>query len=213
MSRRPYSDKDAVKFAADQIKDFYLVSLDRIDALMEHSKALRAKGEKELASDILRAAVVLLHATLEDFLRSVEDRLLPYCGEDALKDVPLIGQGKNAKLHLGNLAAHRGKSVLDVIQDSVKEYLDKKTYNNIPTIENLLKKLGIDPSAVSSLHPPIGRLITRRHQIVHRGDKQNGKLKPISPEQVEKWIKAVADFVGDICAEIPESPGAKGVPE
>ncbi len=216
MSHGPYSDEDAAtEIAGNQLIRFYTVSIVRIQALMNHSRALCAEEEEHLASDVLRAAVVLLHATIEDFLRSMEALLLPYCDAKALENVPLVGlkalkkeKNENPKLHLGKLTAHRGKSVLDVIQDSVNEYLEKKTYNDKDTIENVLTKLKVDSSTVKHLYSPIELLMKRRHEIVHRGDLQNDQLTPISPEQVEQWLTVVEEFVSTISEKIIELPNA-----
>lgn len=206
MSRGPYTDEDAANESVSKLlMRFYEVNFKRVTALVEHSRT----QEGDLASDILRAAVVLLHATIEDFLRSLEGLLLPYCDADSLKDIPLDGldeeNEKNTKFHLGNLAAHRGKTVEDVIRSSVEKRLLLKSYNDTKQITNILRKLKIKikKDRLESLLSPIGNLITRRHQIAHRADcEQNDKLSPISPEQVEQWKDATLNFVIDVLGKI-----------
>lgn len=161
-------------------------------------------------SDILRAAVVLVHATLEDFLRSIAAALLPFADEASLNAVPLVGAGSHGrpeKFHLGRLAAHREKSVLDLIKESVDEYLASATYNDTTQISVLLVSLGIDVEKVRDLFPQLDEVIKRRHQIVHRADKAAPgvdaleQVEPISATQVESWISAVQEFMGKSMAD------------
>src|SRR5947208_1955802 len=84
----------------------------------EKRKGRRAVQE----SDILRAAVVLLHATLEDLLRSLADWKLPTAPPEALADIPLAGTKGKKTLGLQELAGFRGRRVDDVIALSVTEY-------------------------------------------------------------------------------------------
>lgn len=44
----------------------------------------------QIRDDILRAAVVFLHATLEDFLRYIGTKYIPSRGEDVLNEISLI---------------------------------------------------------------------------------------------------------------------------
>src|SRR5258706_3639980 len=65
-------------------------------------------------TDVLRSAVVLIHASLEDFLRSLERAYLPKAGSTVLKEIPLKGVGRSGraeKFSLGDLVEHRGKTV------------------------------------------------------------------------------------------------------
>jgi len=76
------------------------------------------RGHQE--TDVLRAALVLLHASMEDVLRSLAYWKLPAAGPAVLERIAIVG-GTNTKFHLGNLAAHRGKTVDEVIKESVDE--------------------------------------------------------------------------------------------
>lgn len=161
-------------------------------------------------SDILRAAVVLVHATLEDFLRSIGTALLPFADEATLNSVPLVGVGSSGraeKFFLGRLAAHRGKTVLDLIKESVEEHLSTATYNDTTQISVLLVGLGIDVEKVRYLYPKLDEMTKRRHQIVHRADKASPKLdvleqvEPITAQEVEDWTSAVQEFIAKSIAD------------
>ncbi|QDU36457.1 hypothetical protein Mal4_07430 [Maioricimonas rarisocia] len=99
-------------------------------------------------TDVLRSAVVLLHASLEDFLRSLARVYLPNAAPHVIDSIPLKrsrGSGRGEKFLLGHLDEHRGKSVDEVIAESVDAYLERSNYNNSTEIARLLRNLGVDP--------------------------------------------------------------------
>jgi hypothetical protein len=76
-------------------------------------------------TDLLRGAVVLLHATLEDLLRSLAEWRLPMALPEALAEIPVAGTKRGARIGLQELAGFRGQSVDEVIANSVREFLEK----------------------------------------------------------------------------------------
>lgn len=52
--------------------------------------ALTDPRKQDVAQDILRAAVVLIHAHLEEFLRTMARVLLPEADENCLNEIPLM---------------------------------------------------------------------------------------------------------------------------
>jgi len=178
-------------------------------------------GKRRACSEeILRAVVVLNHAYLEDFLRSVALWLLPIANEDALNDVPLVGtSGRAENFQLGKLARHRGKKIDDVIRESVAAYMERYTFNNVPAIKSFLASVDVKlPSReeIDSSSSPIPRLaidrevlalleamMKRRHHIVHRADKArtgNG-LQEITKGEVACWLAATMMFTLSITTE------------
>ncbi len=156
------------------------------------------------AEEILRAAVVLLHAQLEDFLRTLAQALLPEGSEACLKEIPLVGLGRQQKFHLGNLAKHRGKLVEDLLKESVAEHLKDSNYGSTHAIARLLTSLGFDASKHNGRFPAIQKMIERRHQIVHRADlldghEEAGKLvgpfNAITTSEVEEWRDATEELM------------------
>jgi RiboL-PSP-HEPN len=163
--------------------------------------------DKATAEDILRAAVVLIHAHLEDFLRTLAGALLPAGDESCLNGIPLAGvPGRPEKFLLGKLVQHKGKLVDDVLRESVSEYLERRTFNDTDEISGTLEALGVDISKVNRTFPDIQRMMKRRHQIVHRADRIEGNdptvLEAISPDQVEVWIDATTTFLGSLLTEL-----------
>ena len=210
LNSKPFSTQtEAAEFIAKEIKRISdnlarakgLLRLHEVASTLgiyntEHTRADIFKG------DIVRASVVLAHANLEDTIRSISAILLPLCDESALNNIPLSGStstGRPERFFLGKLASHRGKTVNEVLQDSVNEYLKNTNYNNTTEIASTLQSLGVDVSKVRDTFPQLDELITRRHQIVHRADKivdddGSERIRDIQVDEVEKWIDAVLDF-------------------
>lgn len=153
-------------------------------------------------ADVLRAAVVFLHASLEDFLRDIARWKLPLAAADALSEIPIAGsEGKAIKFTLGNLARFRGQSVDSVIDSSVLEHLRQETYNNVSDIKDLMRGIGQDQTKVDAYAASLGSMMDRRHNIVHRADKNPNTgvghytAASLSLGQVDQWIVSVERFV------------------
>jgi hypothetical protein len=159
------------------------------------------KSTRDGSEDILRAVVVLIHASLEDFLRTLAERFLPYADEKTLNSIPLAGlSGRAEKFALGKLVQHKGKSVDRLIQESVQEHLNRSNYNDIQEVASLLESLGFDLSEQRASFPTIDAMIKRRHQIVHRGDivksgNSGHSVAPMSLGDVMKWAKTTYAFM------------------
>jgi len=160
-------------------------------------------------TDVLRSTVVLLHASLEDFLRSLAYWKLPSAGKGTLDDIALIGLGPNPKkFFLGELDAHRGKSVDQLIAESVNEHLERSNYSNTQEVASLLQAIGINIAAVNGHFQTLDLAMARRHQIVHRADRDetpgrgNHNVRSINTAQVSLWIDAVEQFTHDVLAQV-----------
>lgn len=162
-------------------------------------------GKREGGDDILRAAVVFIHAYLEDFLRTLAAELLPAGDERSFEDIPLTGSksfGRGEKFALGQLVQHRGKTVDQLLRQSVFDYLSRSNYNSTTEIASLLVRLGFRPEEHNKAFDAIDRMIERRHQIVHRADKRSssGKtmLQPIERAEVVEWLQATFSFTSGL---------------
>lgn len=173
--------------------------------LFEHASDIEAEG----CEDLLRAAVVFIHAYLEDFLRTLASELLPLGDESCFKDIPLAGAGsfgRGEKFVLGQLAQHRGKTVDDLLRQSVSDYLSRSTYSSTAEIAALLTRLGFKLEDHNKDFVAIDQMIQRRHQIVHRADRVNepGKpvLQPIQRSQVWHWLDVTHTFTTSLIAPL-----------
>src|SRR5688500_15919554 len=103
-------------------------NLFRVESLVrtyESHPGAKGRGRKSAELlDILRAAVVFLHASLEDVLRGVAAWKLPSASKEVLDEIPVVGLGASPrKILLGDLSQHRNKQIDDVISDSIEAYL------------------------------------------------------------------------------------------
>jgi len=193
-------------------------SVDRIGRLLQFFD--QGLSEREGGQDVLRAAVVFTHAFLEDFLRTLAGELLPVGDENSLKDVPLVGTGsfgRGEKFALGQLAQHRGKTVDQLLHQSVAEYLGRSNYNDTTEIAVLLTRLGFRVEDHNKAFAAIDRMIQRRHQIVHRADwiieMDKPVLQPIDRSDVVEWLRVTSEFTSSLLTpllqKLPQLLGAK----
>jgi RiboL-PSP-HEPN len=184
-------------------------ALRRVQTLIEVAGAMKDNSpmDKETKEDILRAAVVLTHAHLEDFLRTISVAVLPAAGDEKCFDkVPLAGSGSGRpeKFFLGKLVQYRGKLVDDVLRESVSGYLEHRTFNDTEEISTALRSLGVNVSLVEESFPQIQQMIRRRHQIVHRADRvvREGPevLEGIDARCVRDWTQATINLMTNVLA-------------
>ena len=84
--------KEELAYFIQKHLDRITINLTRVHALISLADYPDAPQELAIrAKDILRAAVVFLHATLEDFLRYVGETYLPASSEELLNRVALVG--------------------------------------------------------------------------------------------------------------------------
>jgi len=187
-------------------------NIDRIDHLLGIYDELTpdGKGRRNVGHlDLLRSAVVFLHAALEDVVRSVALWKLPLEGDtDALKSVGLPGDLESNQFHLGHVAYHRGKTVDELLEAAVDDYLEESNFNKPGDIEEMLERCNLDSSFLrdhkSQLHP----MMKRRHWIVHRMDRSydagpgHHSARSIQKSTVEAWKQAVQDVVDEILEQV-----------
>jgi hypothetical protein len=147
-----------------------------------------------------------LHATLEDFLRAIAEARLPHANNEILNGIPLAGAGSSGrveKFSLGQLAAHRGKTVDVVIEESVREHLARASFNSTGEIAAVLKSASVDTKTASKHFSVLDEMVRRRHQIVHQADLTalpgaTPVLTAITYEEVDRWLTTATAFTVDI---------------
>jgi hypothetical protein len=166
-------------------------------------------------SDLLRASIVLLHAALEDLVRSVAELKLPSASEGVLDEIPLsVAEHKYLdKFSLGKLTLFRGYSVDDVLRDAVKKYLERVSYSDYGQIAKALGQCGFETRDFERFGADIQAMTRRRHHIAHRADvdlmpgQGHHHAKSIDRSQVEEWTGVVKDFGNEVIAGL-EGMGA-----
>jgi len=166
------------------------------------------KGRRNNAHlDILRSAVVFIHATLEDGMRVATRIGLPRNCREVIDKIPLVGlneSGNVEKFFLGRLTEHMDKTVKQLIDESIDRHLERISYTSVAELAGWLKVLEVDVNLVQSLFPTLDLMMKRRHHIVHRGDR-SVKTGPgqqfaqsLSARVVRQWNEAVGDFLGHV---------------
>lgn len=165
------------------------------------------RGKNARATDILRASVVLLHASEEDYLRNILVQWYPFkADKTALKEVPLAGtSGREAKFTFDKLAEFKGKTVDGLIEESICQFFSKVSFNSYSDIASRLNKIHINLVSYERAKD-INALIERRHKIVHEADLQtkNGKTQtsPINAPQVRTWMECSQSLIGVIDSQV-----------
>jgi hypothetical protein len=173
------------------------------------SRSGKGKGRRPTQdSDILRAADVLLHATLEDLLRSLAEWKLPSANPDVFVEIPLSGLKRGERFGLQQLAAFRGRTVDEVFAKSVTEYLEKSTYNHPGDVKILLVSIGVALEIDNAERIELAALMSRRHWIAHRLDRNpyrgsgHHSVKSLSTATVSLWIEAVQRLGRNILSKV-----------
>lgn len=195
-----------------QIEDRFHRNVARVRHLVDSYELLAGDGQGRRpvnTSDLLRAATVFLHATLEDLLRSIEAWRLPGAAEERLNQIPLAGiEGRPEKFALGKLTSHRGKTINAVISESVNKHLERSNYNDVSDIIAVLQLAGIPPADVHRHFAELSELMMRRHHIVHQADKNEApgqgqfQARTIGTITVNRWIETVEGFGGDVLGRL-----------
>lgn len=189
-------------------KENFDKNLERVNSL--HSLYIKLKeedlkdGKDYKLTDILRAEVVLLHSSFEEYFRSVLIKWLPIkASDETLREFPIsLKAGKKAeKLFLNDLAHYKGKTIDDIIRDSILETMQLKSFNNEGEIRSWCSKIGITLEKFNGMHE-IDAAVHRRHKIVHEADTNSSgkspRLQSINPGNITPWIKAYEGLVNSI---------------
>ena len=149
------------------------------------------------ADDILRSAVVFIHATLEDFLRNIAFDFLPREENGFVAKLPLAGKERSASYKMEDLLRHRGKTVDQVVDESINQWLNRHSFNKADQISALLRDLRLPTEPMECYFGELDKMIKRRHKIVHDADlpqREGATPDEITPETVKGWCRNTNDF-------------------
>lgn len=189
----------------DEISDRFKLNLDRVKNLVKVYPG-GTKGRKSVHhADILRAAIVLLHATLEDLLRSYLILKIDDFSDETMDSYGFPSDNKRGgeKFKISELAKYKRMTVEDFIVDAIKGRIENyETFNNISDIKKALNKCSFPKTALDSFdYMRLDPMIARRHQIVHKADKNEGAsgkgnhhAASIAAGTVSTYILSVQDF-------------------
>jgi len=193
-----------------EIETRFAANLERVRHLVDvYQREAAGPGRRAVdTTDVLRAAVVFLHATLEDLLRSLLEWKLPLAAAVHLKEVPLAGKKPRSTFTLDDLGPFRGKSVDDLIARSVRENLERSNFNDPGEVEGVLERIGVPKAVLDPYRDKLGPMMKRRHWIVHRADRntatRSGDHATLALQQaaVEAWSKALNEFGAEVLAKL-----------
>lgn len=149
--------------------------------------------------------MILLHAVLEDLLRSTEQLRLPGAAPNAFERIRFLTPGQalkdgKEKFSLIDLAAYRGQSVDDVFYTAISGHLEHSNYNSIGEVKQALGRSGIAYAGTPIVSATLEAMMRRRHLIAHRADMNpvSGRghhvAQSISKELVSSWADVVESF-------------------
>ena len=163
----------------DLLEARFLQNMARIDGLAKLVSAINPSRQTEpllgegVRADLFRTIVVFLHATFEDVLRTMARQRIAGATTQILNEIPLVGLSKSGnpeKFYLGALDTHRGKTVDQLIQESVENHLDQKSFGSCRDVDLVLTQMGLDTTPFKPLYSDLDRMMKRRHRIVHDAD-------------------------------------------
>lgn len=180
-------------------------NLERVENLVSLYGEPTPGRRKVKDTDVLRAGLVFLHASMEDYLRSLLGWKIAAFDEETLNKYGFPNGTKRppTKITLGELSAHRGKSVDALIEEAVKGHLEEfQSFNDLGEVKRALEQCGIDHATVDGHNfGDLPAMISRRHNIVHKADRNeviggqgNHKTKSIGAATVNNYLQSVKDL-------------------
>lgn len=194
----------------------FLINISRCYNLVGIAEKLVEFEEHDGAKDVLRNVVVLLHATLEDLVRTAAiDRFLDFAPDEAISQIPVFLNESTflSKTSLQELKQFGEKPASQIIKDSIRFELEKRSITNVDKLSGMMKTIGIDVSKCNESFSEIAEMMRRRHNIVHRADFKTDievknetlleeNLNDIAPEYVNECITIITQFAGRFIGEI-----------
>ncbi len=181
------------------------LNLGRVQALLLLANRLDEVEDRE---QVRRAAIVFLHASLEDFVRGLAEQFWPERGSSALSRIPLPQQDSVRKVGAEVLLGYGDRTARELLREAVVTHLETFTVSNIQALRGMLAELGVhDLDTVGEMNE-IKMLIRRRHQIVHRADRVEGepldtiRQVPVEDGLVEHWLSCVQALAGHVAQRL-----------
>ena len=188
-------------------------NIERVKSICNLYTALKEEDRKDKSAytltDMLRAAVVLLHSSFEEYFRNTITQWLPLKADrKILEEIPLpkdLGKN-NVKYSLYELLSYP-QTLQELFDDAVSEYMGRKSFNNCKELYKWTKTVGMDISGFNN-QSAFEAAVSRRHKIVHEADtnrtNSGERLTPIKPGDVISWISAYENLVEAIEKQVEE---------
>jgi hypothetical protein len=189
-------------------------NIARVENLISASKRLVGEdiSDTQLANEVLRAAVVFLHSSLEEIIRNLFLHKLPQVTPENLNKVPFNGHEPTHRpkgILLGDLLEYRGQFVENLIRDSIDQYVNTININGTNQLVDCLKLADVPHEPLRPFFEPLDTLMKRRHIVVHQMDRSSkldpltSNLNDIDEAVVVAWKIAIVGFATQLFATVP----------
>ena len=181
-----------------------IANLLQLYSFMEISRKSLPDDKKYLTidgSDILRSVVVLAHATLEDYLRSLIKLSWLEKDDDFIKEKlsNIKGRFGEKVFTIEDLINKKNKTIKAFFEEYLLGYIDNHlTFNDETQIVNYLKQCNAFNQKCKDCLKDIAEMTKRRHKIVHHADKSGTDKKTfsrISPSEVTRWVDSLSVLI------------------
>lgn len=171
----------------------------RVDGLLVLYDRICVGGtdDKNL-TDILRACVVLIHASLEEFLRVIGGTFLPFVEPKKLEELFKSSKAVEHRYTVQELYKSVDMSIVDFLKAELAKHLSQASWSSASQIASYLAYFDYPIcNKLSAFFPILDEMISRRHQIVHRADMLQNENSPtvINKEMVQKWLNGTREFI------------------
>ena len=163
--------------------------------------------KRVVQEDVLRVALILLHASMEEFFRSLLKLKLHNRGAAGIGKL-LIKNNNACKFSINEVYGLDDIKSKALVESKILHFL-KELYRvgNHGKVKDSLKSLGIKPTKVNQYeYNELAEMIERRHNIVHNADKKDldgegqHNVKSLGLDTVKKYsdeVKKIRQFVSD----------------
>jgi hypothetical protein len=164
---------------------------------------------KETQNDLLGAAIVFLHATLEEFLRGVAIREWIKLNDEDLKNVLRKYSRlntRNIKINLVDSVERRNATIETFIKEEIKSFVyQDMNFNSFKEVKDFLDltRITFNENVQAELKleekdfTNIELLIRKRHGVAHQAECSNLDL-----EQVLVWAKSLQHFLFNLAQSL-----------
>jgi hypothetical protein len=190
------------------VGNIFTSNMDRIDHILQTSKKVETILDSgdffRFQNDIFRMATVLLHSSFETTLREIIRMRLKEISRKKPPNIPLVGSaGRSEKFTFADIHKYRDRTVSQLIDDSIDEYVSTMTFSSSDSIVSKLKSVELDVSNFSNHLGTLNEMIMRRHKIVHEADHkiENGEfvLNDIDYAPLfNGWWNASSSFIKEL---------------
>jgi hypothetical protein len=178
------------------ILEDYKVNINRVKNLIDTFHAIPKKPGPVKATDvdILRAAVVFLHAAFEYYYRQVViDGIIFQLKNHNTEDLDKL----KLTVPIKDLYTAPAGDLSAALDNVVITELKKQSFNSYGQIKTYARQAGLDIDSFTK-GKELDEMIQRRHVIVHHADNGNGgtnSKNKLTDGIVENWLAAVDELV------------------